>query len=152
MRYVFKRFGEALEIIIRPERYVRLDENLARKLESLVKAVPREDGEPDPGGIQVRKDMRRMAVDILRFGMHYQWTSERNMRAWEQLTPREREVAALVCLGYANGEIAERLVISQSTVKTHIRNLLHKFELSGKLELKGLLSHWDFSEWEQFIK
>ncbi|MCJ7818538.1 MAG: helix-turn-helix transcriptional regulator [Syntrophales bacterium] len=145
-----KRFGEAFEIIIRPERYVRLDEDLARALQSLV----RNNGEQDPlaleeGGGGEGIGVRQIAVDMLRFGMRYQWTAEANMRAWEELTPREQEVAALVCLGYTNGQIAQRLTISPSTVKTHIRNVLHKFGLNGKLELKGVLRDWNFSEWEQ---
>lgn len=153
MRYVFKRFGEALEIIIWPQRYVRLDEKTARDLEELA-ATAASGGRPAaPGqpGIQRHRAVRQIAVDILRFGMTYQWTVERNVRAWEQLTPREQEVAALICLGYTNDEIAGRLVITPNTVKSHVRNLLQKFDVNGKLELKGLLSHWDFSEWDQHI-
>lgn len=153
MRYVFKRFGEALEIIIRPQRYVRLDEKMARDLEELAADAGYGSHPALPGQPTVHSHLavRQIAVDMLRFGMTYQWTVERNVRAWEQLTPREQEVAALVCLGYTNDEIAERLVIASNTVKSHVRNLLQKFDVNGKLELKGLLSHWDFSEWEQHL-
>ena len=152
MRYVFKRIGEALEILAHPDRYVRLDEELARALGELVQ----EDGgnsrtSSRRKAIGERMAVRRIAVDMLRFGMRYQWTSEENMRAWDQLTPRERAVAALVCLGYTNGEIGQRLVITVSTVKTHIRNVMHKFRLNGKLELKGVLRDWDFKKWEAEI-
>jgi DNA-binding NarL/FixJ family response regulator len=57
-------------------------------------------------------------------------------------------VAALVCLGYTNKVIAKKLVVATSTVKTHIRHILRKFGLNGKLELKGVLREWDFSAWE----
>ena len=149
MRYVFNRFGEALELLAHPERYVRLDADLAEALGEIVQ----ENGSngqtaPRPTAIAGRMAIRQLALDILRFGMRYQWTSHENALAWEQLTPREQQVAALVCLGYTNHEIAHRLVISTSTVKSHVRNILQKFRLNGKLELKGVLRDWDFSAWD----
>ncbi|MFN2433564.1 MAG: response regulator [Gemmatimonadota bacterium] len=51
------------------------------------------------------------------------------------LTDREREVTALVGEGMRNKEIAERLFISERTVKTHISNIFQKLDLSDRLEL-----------------
>jgi len=42
------------------------------------------------------------------------------------LSEREREVLRLVAFGYTNGEIAERLVVGEATVKTHIGSILAK--------------------------
>ena len=50
------------------------------------------------------------------------------------LTPREREVAALVAEGLSNGEIAKRLFISENTVKNHVRNILEKLQLHSRME------------------
>lgn len=46
--------------------------------------------------------------------------------AYEGLTTREREIAALVAQGRYNREIAEELVLSERTVETHVRNIMLK--------------------------
>ncbi len=50
------------------------------------------------------------------------------------LTPREREVLELVALGLTNREIAERLVISENTVRTHLRRILDKLHVHSRVE------------------
>ena len=50
------------------------------------------------------------------------------------LTQREREVLALVGRGLTNQEIADELVISIHTVKSHMRNILSKLHLSHRHE------------------
>ena len=67
------------------------------------------------------------------------------MANWRKLTPRQQEVAALTCKGYTNREIAQRLNISVSTVKTHIRYILPKFGLNSKDQLQQYFEDWDFS-------
>jgi DNA-binding NarL/FixJ family response regulator len=58
------------------------------------------------------------------------------------LTPREREVAYLVALGFTNKEIGDALVIAPETVKTHVKNILSKMELNSKVELRLYLVQW----------
>ena len=51
------------------------------------------------------------------------------------LTPRETQVAILICRGFSNDEIAEALKISQSTVKTHLKNLFRRVRVNSRILL-----------------
>jgi len=51
------------------------------------------------------------------------------------LSPREREIVGLVIQGFKNKELAEKLVISEQTVKNHMHNIFDKLGVSDRLEL-----------------
>ena len=64
-----------------------------------------------------------------------------NLQTWlrkpaeEPLTPREREIVRSVAQGLRNAEVAQRLSISEVTVKTHLNNIFQKLGLRDRTEL-----------------
>lgn len=70
------------------------------------------------------------------------------LRAWLELTSRQKQVVCLACAGHTNREIAKRLRISPNTVKGHITLALGRFGLRSRAELRVALAGWDFSRWK----
>ena len=56
-------------------------------------------------------------------------------RALDELTAREREVVGLVAAGLSNDDIARRLYVSQSTVKTHVARAMIKLAARDRAQL-----------------
>ncbi|MGP5599214.1 response regulator [Glutamicibacter arilaitensis] len=59
---------------------------------------------------------------------------EHLIAAVESLTPREREVFGLIAAGLSNPEIAEKLFLSEATVKTHVGHILAKLEARDRVQ------------------
>jgi len=85
--------------------------------------------------------------DLLAAGLTQYRSIDELWPRWESLSPREQDVAALTCLGLTNRQIAARLFLSPETIKTHVRNILFKFGVNSKAELRHSLASWDFSGW-----
>lgn len=116
-------------------RTFELDEPLVEALQHLARRENRPQDE--------------VAVDLLSSALEQHQADQDNLHVWRLLSAREQQVAALVCLDYTNREIANRLVISTETVKSHVRAVLRKFRVHSKRELRRALAEWDFSEWER---
>jgi NarL family two-component system response regulator LiaR len=56
----------------------------------------------------------------------------------QDITEREKEILALMVEGLSNNEIAERLIVSASTVKFHVSNILSKLGVTGRTEAVAL--------------
>lgn len=56
----------------------------------------------------------------------------------QDMTDREKEILALMVEGLSNSEIAERLIVSQSTAKFHVSNILSKLGVTGRTEAVAL--------------
>ena len=63
----------------------------------------------------------------------------RQIKTLDPLTVREQEVLQLILSGRSNREIAAALFISESTVKTHVRNIFSKYDVSSRAELISTL-------------
>lgn len=61
--------------------------------------------------------------------------------ALELLTPRQREVAALVAEGLTNAEIATRLVLSQGTVANHVADIMRRVGVRRRAQLAAWITH-----------
>lgn len=85
--------------------------------------------------------------DLLTFALAERHSSNTSLAMWQQLTPREKEAAALIWVGLTNAQIAAHMVISVYTVRAHVRSILAKFGVHSKEELRLMLSSLDFSDW-----
>ena len=56
---------------------------------------------------------------------------------WESLTPTERDIVDEVCQGRTNPQIAEQLLMSRDTVKTHLSHIYAKLGVANRAELAG---------------
>jgi DNA-binding NarL/FixJ family response regulator len=56
----------------------------------------------------------------------------------ETLSPREKEVLALVAKGHTNKAIAETLFVSPNTIKTHVASLLNKLHAETRVQLAAM--------------
>ena len=75
---------------------------------------------------------REMGLKLLEFIRH--GSLGEPSEAGPRLTSREREILTLVSSGARDRDIAERLVISESTVKKHVQNILRKFQARNRAE------------------
>jgi DNA-binding CsgD family transcriptional regulator len=68
-------------------------------------------------------------------------------KPWFSLTVRERQVVALVCMGYRNYEIATILGVGYPTIQTHLQKIFRKFGLRSRNEIRAALVSWRAEDW-----
>ncbi|WP_328287037.1 helix-turn-helix transcriptional regulator [Mycobacteroides abscessus] len=56
----------------------------------------------------------------------------RDSRRMNSLTSREREVLALLASGATNSQLADQLTVAESTIKSHVKHILHKLGASNR--------------------
>jgi len=95
-----------------------------------------------------QRSVDEVANDLIQQALDERREATSSVYTWRQLSPRQQQITALICLGYTNQQIATRLNISPETVKSHIRGVLTRYGLRSKAELSRHLSNWDFSAWD----
>jgi DNA-binding NarL/FixJ family response regulator len=108
-----------------------LKRNAMRRLPEVIRTVLVGDPPLDQG-IAMRL-LQRLA-DANGAARHDPAFRERRRRAEERLTGREREVLRHIAQGHSNGRIAEDLVLSVGTVKTHVHRIISKLEVSDRTQ------------------
>jgi predicted ATPase/DNA-binding CsgD family transcriptional regulator len=84
---------------------------------------------------------RALAVDqAVAYAERGRGERKRPSSGWAGLTPMERQVADLVAEGLRNTEIAARLFVAPSTVKTHLAHAFAKLGVSSRAELAALVT------------
>jgi DNA-binding NarL/FixJ family response regulator len=73
-------------------------------------------------------------------------TSNDQEELFNSLSQRQREIISLVVDGLTNREIANTLIITENTVKVHLRNILDKLEVRNRQQLAAFAVQGGFSE------
>lgn len=70
----------------------------------------------------------------LRLATEYRHQTARAMPNGTELTEREKEVLGLLAQGYSNKAMARELVVSEHTVRAHLRNIMHKLRADNRVQ------------------
>lgn len=89
-----------------------------------------------------------LIADLIARGLQQDLLRSQAEAALASLTPREQEVAWLTARGHTNPQIAEALIVSPETVKTHVAHVLEKFGVRSKAELRVRLLDLGVRWWE----
>ncbi|BDY03285.1 response regulator [Ferrimonas sp. YFM] len=93
------------------------------------------DSEPEQILDQVEQVITGKQVITERLQSYLQSSGDEDDSWWQELTPREQEIARLIAEGMSNKLLAEKLFISEGTVKVHVKNLLRKTDCRSRVEL-----------------
>jgi DNA-binding CsgD family transcriptional regulator len=88
----------------------------------------------------VSEGQRLSLPEAVAYGARGRGRRHRPTAGWDSLTPTEAEVVKLVAQGLTNQQIAERLLTSVPTVKTHVHHAFTKLDVSTRSELAAAVT------------
>ena len=96
----------------------------------------------EPGAFEAAyREGRSLAVaEAVAYAERGRGERKRPSSGWAGLTPMERQVADLVAEGLRNTDIASRLFVAPSTIKTHLAHAFAKLGVSNRAELAALVT------------
>ena len=80
----------------------------------------------------IRSDKVRFTPPRLELFSKKHWSY---IQRYYHMSPRERQVAELICKGFNNVEVGKALQIKSGTVKTHVRNIYRRIRVKNKISM-----------------
>jgi DNA-binding CsgD family transcriptional regulator len=77
--------------------------------------------------------------DLVAAGLIQYLATDELKPKWNSLSKREKDVAKLISTGLTNRQIAAHLSLSTETINTHAQNIMRKFGVDSKAELRHIL-------------
>ncbi|WP_345413412.1 helix-turn-helix transcriptional regulator, partial [Actinomycetospora chlora] len=102
----------------------------------LVRALHDADGPGEPGDGAAAAEGASLDLDAaVALARRARGARGRPRSGWDSLTPTERDVVTLAARGLRNQAIADQLLIGTGTVRTHLRRIFTKLDLTSRTEL-----------------
>jgi DNA-binding CsgD family transcriptional regulator len=127
-RDLLRMFADGVGLVYERACLSELVDEQRRMVTEVCKAAVRSLREFDAGpALSAHADMPRPVPPASR-----DRTAPRESDRLSRLTAREREVLALLASGATNAQLADRLTVAESTVKSHVKHILHKLGASNR--------------------
>lgn len=119
----------------RPDNSPRTYE-LSEDLKVMLTKLAEREGRPE----------HELTSDLVAAGLIQYLATDELRPKWKSLSAREKDVAKLISQGLTNRQMAAQLSLSTETINTHVQNIMRKFGVDSKAELRHILGVVKFSD------
>lgn len=119
----------------RPDNSPRTYE-LSEDLKVMLTKLAEREGRPE----------HELTSDLVAAGLIQYLATDELRPKWKSLSTREKDVAKLISQGLTNRQMAAQLSLSTETINTHVQNIMRKFGVDSKAELRHILGVVKFSD------